>query len=717
MKTKDFFPVSVWYGANRARAPMINPIQEKDLAKLRSDLQVIKKSGFNAVRFWYDWFTAEPKPGVWNFGEIDTLLSITDEIGLKALVQVYTDSAPNWVEPEYPDSLFVDRSGIPIHSQASPGYCSDHDAVREHIGEYLVKLAKIVSLHESFHAWDIWSEPHIVQWSWIDYINNPWFCFCENSLNRFKDWLKKKYVTIDKLNAAWYRTHRNWKEVIAPSYISLSTFTDVLDWIEFNTLKIAEDLKWKVEKIRSADPNHIISSHAAISSVYGIPGVGYGASDDWKLAEKVDVWGTSFYPKHTGPWMPLKPQHMGVALDATRSSCESRGKPFWIGELQTGDGVTGLRFGAPVTAKDLDRWAWLAVSRRAKGLNYYAWLPMSCGYEVSGFGLTEPDGSLNERVKSAGEVSRVVSENMEIFAKLEPLPAKVAVLYNVKSHSALACLRSSNSELIRKNMFGFYKVLMKKTLNVDFLHLEDLQDRDLSKYKLIYAPFSIMLPVESAQALAKYVETGGHLLADGRIGWMNLKGDLSLTIPGEGLSPAFGVIEDYTTQVNEETSISLREGGEIPASIFLSTYVLNGAHVLGTFKGKPVIVTNKFGKGRAIMAGTLLAHPVEDRDCPATAAFIESLLEAAGVREEVGVTVEGGGTVEVRLCESGNTLILFAFNHSAVECSVTVSLPRNKKYHGKATDLKVKTSKDFDSEGRTLKLDLSAEETGVYLID
>ncbi len=93
--------------------------------------------------------------------------------------------------------------------------------------------------------------------------------------------------------------------------------------------KISKDLEWKVKTIKIVDKRHIVSSHAAISSVYSLPGIGYGSSDDWKLAEKVDVWGgTSFYPKHTGSWMPLKPHHMGVALDATRSSADSRGKEF-----------------------------------------------------------------------------------------------------------------------------------------------------------------------------------------------------------------------------------------------------------------------------------------------------------------------------------------------------------------------------------------------------
>lgn len=119
---QDFFPVSVWYGANRARAPMIQKIS--DIDETIEDIKRIKELGFNSIRFWYDWATAEPEPNSWDLGVMETLLSITDGLKIRTIIQIYTDSAPNWVEHEYPDSLFEDRSGLKIHSQASPGYLS-----------------------------------------------------------------------------------------------------------------------------------------------------------------------------------------------------------------------------------------------------------------------------------------------------------------------------------------------------------------------------------------------------------------------------------------------------------------------------------------------------------------------------------------------------------------------------------------------------------------
>ncbi|MGB9857906.1 MAG: beta-galactosidase [Dictyoglomaceae bacterium] len=698
---------------------MILPIENKDIPQIRRELEGIKSLGFNSVRFWYDWASAEPEPNKWNFKEIDILLSITDELNIKALVQVYIDSAPNWVEIEYPDSLFEDRAGLKIHSQASPGYCSDHPRVREHITEYLKRLAQVVSSHPSFFAWDIWSEPHIVQWSWIDFMYNPWFCYCENSKKRFIGWLKRKYKDIEELNRVWYRKHRDWEEVVIPRYTSLSTFSDLLDWIQFNIEKIAEDLEWKVSIIKSVDKNHIVSSHAAISSIYSIPGISYGSSDDWRLAEKVDVWGTSFYPKHTGPWMPLKPHQMGVALDATRSSCESKGKPFWIGELQTGHGVTGMLFSVPVNEKDVDRWAWLAVSRGATGLNYYAWFPMSCGYEVSGFGLANPDGSGNERVYSAGNVSKIITENMETFLDIKPLPAQVAILYDIEAYKLLACLRAQSAEIIRKDIFGIYKALMRENIPVDFIHLFDLNIEKLRNYKIIFAPFAISLTESGSNSLKEYVKFGGILIADGRIAWTNDKGWLMDKIPGFSLDEVFGCIETYMTEMKEPFDIEVKDFGMIKGINYLSSYNVTSGKVIGSYKNVPVIIENKYFKGKAIMIGTLLGFSIEagyDENID----FILKLLKDSQVSPYFELKSESKD-VEVKCSRRENEGVFFVFNYSNNPQNIEITFKKDLFPFTPKKIIDLKTKEEYElkiiEEKFKISLEISSEDTKVLKIE
>lgn len=114
-EAENFFPMSVWYGGGKARAPMLerDPALKEDA--WRKDLAQIKKLGFNTVRCWIDWASGEPEEGQYHFETIDLILKLASEQGLKVIVQVYMDSAPSWVGRKYPDALFVsngDSSGI-----------------------------------------------------------------------------------------------------------------------------------------------------------------------------------------------------------------------------------------------------------------------------------------------------------------------------------------------------------------------------------------------------------------------------------------------------------------------------------------------------------------------------------------------------------------------------------------------------------------------------
>ncbi len=84
---------------------------------------------------------------------------------------------------------------------------------------------------------------------------------------------------------------------------------------------------------------------------------------------------------------------LAAALDFERSAGISSGKAFWIGELQAGQGTTGMRIPEPVTARDVEYWMWQAVAHGAKEIAVYAWYPMSSGFESNGYGLINLDGT------------------------------------------------------------------------------------------------------------------------------------------------------------------------------------------------------------------------------------------------------------------------------------------------------------------------------------
>ena len=240
---KDFFPVSVWYSGGKARAPMLEKITADSPRVWKEDLVKIKGLGFNTVRTWVEWNVGEPREGEYHLENLDLLLRLADEVGLKVIVQVYVDSAPEWVGKKYPDGRYAAQDGQPIPSQAAPGYCFDHRGVRQAVLGFFQEVARHAEKSPAFFGYDLWSEPAALNWARVGYKAEPMFCYCPSSMERFRAWLKQKYGTLDALNEAWHRTFTDWSQVEPPRYGTILTYTDFMDWRIYYGYKLAEDLK------------------------------------------------------------------------------------------------------------------------------------------------------------------------------------------------------------------------------------------------------------------------------------------------------------------------------------------------------------------------------------------------------------------------------------------------------------------------------------------
>ena len=266
--------------------------------------------------------------------------------------------------------------------------------------------------YPNFYGWDLWSEPHIVQWGEPGWINNPQYCFCPNTQARFREWLKKKYSSLEDLNSSWYRNFEDWNDVSAPRFGTILTYSDFMDWKAFIYQKLAEDLRLRYNAVRKYDKTHIVTAHASPVSLFGSP-YGGESGDDFLMADEVDYYGLSQYPKHNlpGDWRPWS---FMAQADFSYSANRKNGG-YYVGEFQAGFGTVGLNVGDPVTPEDHRIWTWSSLATGAKGIFAYAYYPMSSGYESGGYGLINLDGTMTERAVELGKVARIVDSNKRCF--------------------------------------------------------------------------------------------------------------------------------------------------------------------------------------------------------------------------------------------------------------------------------------------------------------
>jgi beta-galactosidase len=676
---QPFIPIGVWYGGGTVRAPMMARDAAQHRDEWRRDLRTIKSLGFNTIKTWVDWASTEPQQGRFEFGALDQVLTLADGEGLRVILQFYTDSAPEWVGRQWPDASFVTDQGQKIGSQAAPGYCIDQASVRTAMLKFIAAASARARQHKSLYGFDVWSEPHIVNWAWFN--SSPEFCYCQYTQAKFRDWLRQKYGSLNALNAAWYRTFSAWDAVEAPRYGTILSYTDFIDWKTFVADKLRDDLAAKADATgaRGVLP---ISSHSDAPAVLLSPLSGYGNPDDWLMSRVVDFYGTSIYPRHassTAPWSPIR---LMASLDGIRSA--SRGKGWWIGELQAGQGATGVRVGTPVTPEDVRLWGWAALSRGARSISYYAYYPMSSGYESNGYGLVDLDGTTTARARAAGTFAATVSANAPLLAEASPLPAKIAIVYD-----RLAYMAGGNTvgpgTTVRNSMLGAYRAMYDDNIPADFLHVDDVAAL-ASRYKAIYLGTPIMLPASAASALRDYVRGGGTLISEARPAWNDERGLANETIPGAGLAEVFGAREQ---QLRSADAIAMAGVPElsgalaplarrtIPGATFAeSLSPSSSARVLARFDdGSAAITDAAYGQGHAILIGSFPAaafeqDPVKNADA---GLLIRTLADSAGVAPDV--KIDGAdGLVEARVLQSPGGTALIAINHGEQPRRIAMTL-------------------------------------------
>ncbi len=654
---------------------MLEKVDATSAARWGKDLDQIKAVGFNTVKCWVDWATAEPRAGEYHFESLDLLMRLASERGLRVIAQIYLDSAPDWVGERYPDSKFVDRSGAVIESQAAPGFCLDHPGVRESVRKFIEALSRQANRSQALYGWDVWSEPHVVNWVRFPYLARPEFCYCPHTQARFREWLEARYGTLDALNAAWYRAFERWDQVTAPRQSTILSYTDYIDWRNFIDDKLANDLKLRVDAVRVADHAHAITSHAATPALFTSPTSGFGQPDDWKMNVNADFWGTSLYPMHSGRLLPLPYQDLAADLDYIWSAGQSYGKGFWIGELQAGQGVTGMRIADPVGSRDLEFWLWQVVSHGAKEIAVYAWYPMNSGYESNGYGLVELDGTVTERAKAAGRVAQTIERyGSEILAS-RPASAQAAILYDRLSYM-VGGEEPSLSQLgqaPRDSMLGLHRAFLERQMPIDFVHTDDVIQGKVDNYKVLFMPYPVMLSQDVAKGIIRYIEQGGTAVAEARLAWNDERGFASDVVPGSGLAEAFGAREKVIRPADKpRLSIDPAAGlpgltahEEIPGAAFEEDLApFAGAKVLARFNnGEPAVVEKSYGKGKTILVGTFAALAAHDPKNGRARDFLVALARAAGVEGEVRVSGPETSEVEVRRLVGENTEFVFLFNH------------------------------------------------------
>lgn len=625
-----------------------NPEQWLDQPEvLEEDIRLFRKAHINCVSLGiFSWAKLEPEEGVYDFGWLDEIIDRLYANGIYTVLATPSGARPQWLAQKYPEVLRVRPDGLRNFYGHRQNHCYTSPLYREKVTQIDTLLAEHYANH-----------PAVILW----HISNEFGgeCHCELCQAAFREWVQKKYGTLDKLNHAWWanfwsHTYTDWSQVHSPSPVGETSVHGLdLDWRRFVTHQTIDFMKTEIAAVKAVNPDIPVTTNMMTMYTYEL--------NYFAFRDALDVISWDNYPEWHNPYMGNEEVAKDCAMthDMMRSLQK---KPFLLMECTP------------------NATNWQGVSKLKKpGMHQLSVIEAVAHGADSGqyFQLRQSRGSC-EKFHSAvisntgTENTRTFREVTDIGAVLEQLsdrvygsgtPAETAILFDTENKWALdKCQGPRNIGLdyfgnIRRN----YSYFWKNGINVDIID----STFDLSGYKLVIAPMLYLFRDGIQEKLRRFVRNGGTLVTTCFTGVVN---DTDLSFLGEAtedkLSDVLGLwVEEvdslYDCESNRTTwngkSYSLKELCEICHPTTCETLAV---YETDFYAGKPVLTKNQFGKGVAY-------HVSASADTDFFHALYAKLAAACDLTYAIRTAVPDGVSLTWRQSDTEKLIFVQNFGDSA----------------------------------------------------
>ncbi len=551
----------------------------------REDAKLMREANISVVRLAeFAWSKLEPEEERYQFDWLDKALDTLHAKGIQAILGTPTAAPPAWLHERYPDILPADTHKYRLGFGTRLQRCLGNPIMRR----YSRIITETMAHHFAHH-------PAVIGWQ-TDNEFEANLCYCDSCAERFREWLKVKYGTLDALNRSWgtifwSQEYSGWSQIPLPWHVRCGESHNPSLKLEFRRFASETTVDFQheqVEIIRKTCPEHFIT--------HNFMGL-HDSMDYYELGRDLDFISWDNYPG--GAWMQAD-----NSVDMTHAVMRGiKQSNFWVMEEQTH--IIGWERISRRPADGQSRmWAWQAVAHGADTVLFFRWRSCLYGTEQYWHGVLNHDGIPRRRYK---EIQKFGEEMKKLSSLLDGSVVRneVAILNSYEQNWAFQLQPQTDGLEWWSQIRRYYNALRSLGVTCDITPLSP----DITSYKLLILPGWYLLTQEDAERIDAFVTNGGVVVISPRTGVKNnINVCHALPLPGY-LSEIAGVeVDDYDPIGKAEYTVIV-DGRELTAFTWADALTPKGAETMAIWKhspfsGESAVTRNRRGKGSVWYFGT-----------------------------------------------------------------------------------------------------------------
>ena len=627
-----------------------NPDQWLDCpGVLEEDIRLMKIAKINCVSLGiFAWSTLEPEEGVYRFEWLGNIINRLYENGIYTILATPSGARPIWMAKKHPEVLRVSSNLVRNHVGARHNHCYTSPYYRRKISEMNENLAKNFANH-----------PGVILW----HISNEYGgeCYCELCQEEFRNWLKDKYKTIDKLNHAWWtafwsHTYSNFEEIEPPlPHGEMLVHGLTLDWRRFVTKQSVEFCSVEIDAIRKGGSD----LPATTNMMEFFEGLNY-----FKFKDLLDVISWDSYPEWHTHCDIKTASRAAMFHDLMRSL---KNQPFLL--MESTPSNVNWKTISPLKRPGMHELSSLqAVAHGSNSVQYFQWRKSrGCSEKFHG-AVVSHDGTEDTRtfrdVTAVGNWLEVINDVSKSINK-----SQVAIVYDWENKWAI-----DESWGPRKGdipytevLLSHYRGLWKQGISVDIVDMEC----DLSNYKVVIAPLLYMHRSNIGEKLTEFVNQGGTLVGTYLNGMVDENDLCYLGKTPHNLTDVYGLYAEEIDSLPVDKYNSVTWKGNIYGIhplceiVHVSTATVIATYNEDFYRGEAVLTRNKFGNGHAYyIAAEVEESFYED--------FYKDIITELNIKKALNSELPNGVIATKRVGESS---YIFLQNYTDMEQTVAIDTP------------------------------------------